>query len=141
MSGWVMDQDDWSTVAHFSNGTYSYKALGGLSAASYMTYMTNDRIKNPKTLLTRYASCVGLRTKSSGKQYSIGIIIIAVAIDVDPFCPRLLSIMLAFRPLFSGVGFLQSNPKLPKPKPKSELPKLAKKVEVPPRSHYTLLSS
>ena len=112
MSGWVMDQDDWSTMAHFSNGSYRYKALGGLSATSSMT---NGRIKNPKTLLTKYASFLGLGTKSSGQQDSICIIIIAVAIDVDLFCPRLLSIMLAFRPLFSGVGFLQPNPKLPKP--------------------------
>ena len=44
VSGWVMDQDDWSPVAHFSNG--SWRLAGAFS------FMTNGCLKNPKKLLT-----------------------------------------------------------------------------------------
>ena len=41
VSGWVMDQDDWSTVAHFSDGSWHTTAA---------SLMTNGRLKNPLNL-------------------------------------------------------------------------------------------
>ena len=43
VSGWVMDQDDWSPVAHFSNG--SWRLAGAFSL------MTNGCLKNPQKIV------------------------------------------------------------------------------------------
>ena len=92
MSGWVMDQDDWSPCCP----TF---ALGRTTASSVTNMWSPE--KSTKVVKS------GNLTRYDMQALSIGPIIIAVAIVVDIFCQRLQASCQAFRSLFLEVAFVQ----------------------------------
>ena len=92
VSGWVMDQDDWSLC----RPTFAL----GRTAAFSVTNMWSPE-KSTKVVKS------GNLTRYDMQALSIGPIVIAVAIVVDIFCQRLQASCQAFRSLFLEVACVQ----------------------------------